>query len=57
MSKKLKTKEDFIKLTRKLMRASPDIVGGTIDDFHNNKIKKINEEIKRAKTIKRIEKF
>lgn len=55
MNKSLK--EDFFKITNEILRRDPDFVNSTIEDFHDKQVKTINKKIKKAKTIKRIEKF
>jgi len=55
MNKNLK--EDFFKIANEILRREPDFVKSTIEDFHDKQVKIINEKIKKAKRIKRIEKF
>lgn len=49
--------DDFIKIVREAMRRNPDRVIVNNEDFHNQQIEIINNQIKKAKTINKIKDF
>lgn len=56
MNKNLKKNKKLLTILQKAMRSTPDKIVYS-DNFHDKQVKIINEKIKKAKRIKRIEKF